>query len=40
MPQDAQTKGIDDFNRLVASDSRVTSFLLPIRDGLTLIRIK
>lgn len=40
MPQDAQTKGIDDFNRLVASDSRVTSFLLPIRDGLTLIRVK
>lgn len=37
MPQDRQTLGIDKFNRRVASDSRVESVIIPIRDGLNLI---
>ena len=40
MPDDAYTKGIMDFNNLVASDNRVEKVILPIRDGLTLIRKK
>lgn len=35
---DAQTLGIRAFNDLVAADSRVEKVILPIRDGLTLIR--
>ena len=38
MPQDRQTLGIDNFNRRVASDPRVASVIIPIRDGLNLIR--
>lgn len=38
MPQDAQTLGIDRFNRIVAADSRVESFILPLRDGINIIR--
>lgn len=38
MPQDAQTKEIARFNDLIASDSRVESVILPLRDGLTVIR--
>lgn len=37
---DAQTRGIQDFNDLVARDSRVEKVILPLRDGLTLIRVK
>ncbi len=37
---DAQTKGILAFNQLVRDDSRVENVILPIRDGLNLIRIK
>ena len=37
---DAQTKGIRDFNDLVAQDDRVEKVILPLRDGLTLIRKK
>lgn len=36
---DLQTKGVQDFNDLVASDSRVEKVLLPLRDGLTIIRV-
>lgn len=36
--RDAQTKGIMKFNDLVANDIRVEKVILPIRDGLTLIR--
>lgn len=36
--RDAQTKGIMKFNDLVAADTRVEKVILPIRDGLTLIR--
>ncbi|MBD5201361.1 MAG: methyltransferase, partial [Bacteroidales bacterium] len=35
---DPQTKGVRDFNTLVASDPRVSAVILPLRDGLTLIR--
>lgn len=38
LPQDRQTLGIDSFNRRVASDPRVESVIIPIRDGLNLIR--
>ena len=38
MPQDRQTLGIDNFNRRVDSDPRVESVIIPIRDGLNLIR--
>jgi len=36
--QDAQTQGLLAFNRLVASDHRVENIILPIRDGINLIR--
>ena len=37
-PADLQTKGIEDFNDYIASDSRVERVILPLRDGLTIIR--
>ena len=37
---DQQTKGIEDFNDAIASDPRIEKVLLPLRDGLTLIRKK
>lgn len=37
---DAQTQGIMRFNKMVACDSRVEKVILPIRDGLTIIRKK
>ncbi len=37
---DAQTEGIRAFNDLVARDARVEKIILPIRDGLTIIRKK
>jgi len=37
---DRQTAGIENFNDYVAADERVEQVLLPIRDGLTIIRIK
>ena len=36
---DAQTRGVQAFNDLVASDSRVEKVILPLRDGLTIIRV-
>lgn len=35
---DTQTIGLQRFNDLIASDSRVEKVILPMRDGLTLIR--
>ncbi|MBR1464525.1 MAG: class I SAM-dependent methyltransferase [Prevotella sp.] len=35
---DRQTQGIEDFNDYVARDERVERVILPMRDGLTLIR--
>lgn len=37
-PRDAQTRGIMAFNDLVAGDPRVENFILPLRDGLNVIR--
>lgn len=37
---DMQTRGVQDFNELVAKDSRVEKVILPLRDGLTVIRVK
>ena len=39
-PADGQTRGIQHFNDLVASDPRVERVILPLRDGLTIIRKK
>ena len=37
---DEQTKGIIEFNKLVKNDNRVEKVILPIRDGMTIIRKK
>ncbi len=37
---DWQTKGIQEFNERLAADERVEKVILPVRDGLTLIRKK
>ena len=37
---DAQTQGIAHFNDFIAQDPRVEKVILPIRDGLTIIRKK
>ena len=39
-PDDAQTKGIIAFNKTVKTDSRVEKVILPLRDGMTIIRKK
>ena len=38
--QDAQTNGVRAFNDLVRNDERVEVVMLPLRDGLTIIRKK
>lgn len=38
LPQDKQTQGIAAFNDKVSADPRVESVILPIRDGLNIIR--
>lgn len=40
MPHDKQTLGIAAFNDMVAADPRVECVILPLRDGLTIIRKK
>lgn len=37
-PTDRQTKGIMEFNDFIANDKRVEVVILPLRDGLTLIK--
>ena len=37
---DQQTQGIETFNDYVAQDSRVEKVILPLRDGLTLVKVK
>ena len=37
---DVQTRGVQAFNDLVAADPRVEKVILPLRDGLTVIRVK
>jgi len=39
-PDDEYTKGIFDFNDFLKNDKRVEKVILPLRDGLTLIRKK
>lgn len=38
VPQDAQTRGIYKFNEQVRNDPRVENVILPLRDGMNLIR--
>jgi predicted O-methyltransferase YrrM len=40
LPQDKQTLGIARFNDMVSTDPRVESVILPLRDGLNVIRKK
>lgn len=40
LPQDKQTLGIVAFNDMVSADPRVESVIIPLRDGLNLIRKK
>lgn len=40
LPQDKQTVGIARFNDMVRDDRRVESVIIPIRDGLNIIRKK
>lgn len=37
---DRQTAAINEFNAFLAADTRVEKFILPLRDGLTMIRKK
>ena len=38
--RDQTTVAIDKFNKMVARDPRVENFILPVRDGLTVVRKK
>ena len=38
LPRDAQTRGLLEFNELAAKDSRVETVILPLRDGISIIR--
>lgn len=40
LPQDRQTLGIARFNDMVSADPRVESVIMPLRDGLNIIRKK
>lgn len=40
LPHDAQTRGLLEFNRTVAEDRRVEVVIIPLRDGLSIIRKK
>ena len=40
LPQDKQTLGIARFNDMIRNDRRVESVILPLRDGLNIIRKK
>lgn len=39
-PNDLDTKALDEFNKFVVKDERVEVVLLPVRDGLSIIRKK
>jgi predicted O-methyltransferase YrrM len=36
---DLQTRGLQRFNDFIAQDQRVEKVILPMRDGLTMIRV-
>ncbi|MEF9930914.1 MAG: O-methyltransferase [Bacteroidales bacterium] len=40
MPTDAQTIGICNFNEMVKNDTRVENVILPLRDGMNMVRKK
>lgn len=40
IPDDEYTKGIVEFNEFIKKDNRIEKVILPLRDGLTLIRKK
>ncbi|MBW6534130.1 MAG: O-methyltransferase [Mariniphaga sp.] len=40
VPSDEQTLGIINFNEMIKNDSRVEKVILPLRDGMTIIRKK
>jgi predicted O-methyltransferase YrrM len=40
LPEDLHTKGISEFNEFIKNDNRIEKVILPLRDGLTLIRKK
>ena len=40
LERDRQTQGIESFNEYLVRDNRVEQVILPLRDGLTLLRIK
>lgn len=39
-PNDSETKAITSFNEKVCADDRVEQLLLPVRDGLMILRVK
>lgn len=39
-PDDESTRALLEYNRLVADDSRVETVMLPVRDGLSITRVK
>jgi len=39
-PKDIDTKTLLKYNHLLNSDTRIETILLPIRDGLTISRVK
>lgn len=38
--EDTQTKGIEEFNKMIKHDQRIEKIILPIRDGISVIRKK
>jgi caffeoyl-CoA O-methyltransferase len=39
-PSDKMSQGIVEFNRIVVEDPRTENVILPLRDGINLIRVK
>ena len=39
-PKDLDTKVLLEYNKLLNSDDRIETILLPIREGLTISRVK
>ncbi len=39
-PKDSDTKALLEYNRMLSTDERIETVLLPIRDGLTISRVK
>lgn len=39
-PKDLATAALQEFNRMVQNDPRVENILLPLRDGVMLLRVR